>query len=412
MNPSRVFVFTLGTLSAIGGFIDIGDLVADAQVGARFGLRLAWVTLFSVAGIMCFAEMAGRVALKTQRPALALARSRFGPRYALFGLIGSLLVTGLLITAELSGVALALELASSVHYLAWIPVVVLLVALVLWLLPFEAMERIYGVLGLTMLVYVVAVWKLAPDWQGLWSSATTLKPVASESWPVYLFFVVTLIGAQMTPYEMFFFSSGAVESRWRPKDLVEMRINVIVGFPLGGLLAIAIQAVAFLVFFEPGVRVEHLSETALPVGIALGKIGLVIAIVGIFAATFGATLETLLASSYDIAQYFGWSYGKLQVPARAARFTTVTLVLLLASGAFALTSINPITVTIVAVACSAALLPFLFLPVLLVANDRELMGELANGWLSNAVGMITIALSLLVSVAAIPLLILTRGGTA
>jgi len=78
----------------------LGDLVADAQVGARFGLRLAWVTLFTVAGIMCFSEMAGRVAIKTRRPALALARSRLGPRYGLFGLVGSLLVTGLLVMLQ------------------------------------------------------------------------------------------------------------------------------------------------------------------------------------------------------------------------------------------------------------------------------------------------------------------------
>jgi manganese transport protein len=259
---------------------------------------------------------------------------------------------------------------------------------------------------------VVAVWQLDPDWSSLWSSAGTPSPGTGESWAVYAFFVVALVGAQMTPYEMFFFSSGAVESRWRPKDLVEMRINVIVGFPLGGLLAIAIQAVAFLVFFEPGVRVEHISQTALPAAVALGKVGLIIAIVGIFAATFGATLETLLASSYDIAQYFGWSYGKVQAPVRASRFTTVTLVLLLGSAALALTTINPITITIVAVSCSAALLPFLFLPVLLIANDRTVMGDLANGRLSNAVGTATIGLTILVSVAALPLLVLTRGGTA
>jgi hypothetical protein len=57
VKPSKLFAFTLGTLSAIGGFIDIGDLVADAQVGARFGLRLAWVTVLSVVGIACYAEM-------------------------------------------------------------------------------------------------------------------------------------------------------------------------------------------------------------------------------------------------------------------------------------------------------------------------------------------------------------------
>lgn len=407
----RLFAFTLGTLSAIGGFIDIGDLVADAQVGARFGLRLAWVTLFSVAGIMCFSEMAGRVAIKTQRPALALARSRLGPRFALFGLIGSLFVTGLLVMAELAGVALALQLATSISYLFLVPVAAILVLVVVWRLPFETMERLYGILGLTMLVFVVAVFQLDPDWSTMAESATTISPTASESWATYLFFVVTLIGAQMTPYEMFFFSSGAVDHRWRPRDLWEMRINVIVGFPLGGLLAVAIQAVAFLVFFEPGIAVEHLSQTALPVAVALGKIGLIVAIIGIFAATFGATLETLFATSYDVAQYFGWSYGKVQPPARASRFVTTMLAMLIGATALALTTLNPITVTIVAVVCSASLLPFLFLPVLLVANDREVMGELANGRLSNAVGVFTLAFSCVVAALAFPLLILTKGGT-
>jgi manganese transport protein len=359
---------------------------------------------------MCFAEMSGRIALKTQRPAFALARSRLGPRFALFGLVGSFLVTGLLVMAELSGIAFALQLATSIHYLLWVPIAAGLVLLVIWTLPFELMERIYGVLGLTMLVFVVAVWKLGPDWSALWSSATSPTPVAGESWGAYLFFVVVLIGAQMTPYEMFFFSSGAVESRWRPKDLGEMRSNVIIGFPLGGLLAVAIQAVAYLVFFDAGVHVEHVSQTAMPVAIALGKLGLAVAIVGIFAATFGATLETLFATGYDVAQYFGWSYGKMQSPARTARFMTVTVLLLLVSTGLALTTLNPITVTIVAVVLSAALLPFLFLPVLLVGNDRTVMGELANGRLSNAVGTATLAVSVIVSLAAFPLLVLTRSG--
>jgi manganese transport protein len=408
---SRIFVFTLGTLSAIGGFIDIGDLVADAQVGARFGLALAWVTVVSVIGIMCYSEMAGRIALKTQRPALALARSRLGPRFAFFGLLGSLVVTGLLVMAELAGVALALQLATSIHYLLWVPVAAVLVAVVIWTLPFQMMERLYGLLGLTMLVFVVAVWQLEPDWGRVWESASSIKPTAEESWATYLFFMVTLIGAQMTPYEMFFFSSGAVDHRWRPKNLWEMRTNVLVGFPLGGLLAVAIQATAFLVFFDAGIQVEHVSQTALPVAVSLGQIGLIIAIVGIFAATFGATLETLFASGYDIAQFHGWSYGKLQKPARAARFTTTMLALLLAATALALTTINPITVTIVAVSCSAALLPFLFLPVLLVGNDRAVMGELANGRLSNAVGVCVLLISSAVAALAVPLLVLTKGGT-
>jgi Mn2+/Fe2+ NRAMP family transporter len=410
VKASKLFGFTLGTLSAIGGFIDIGDLVADALVGARFGLRLAWVTLLSVVGIMCYSEMSARIAIRTRRPAFDLVRSRLGPRYALAALAGAFLVTGLLVSAELSGVALALQLASDVHYLLWVPVAATAVAVVIWALPFETMERIYGLLGLTMLVFVVAVWQLGPDWGQLLRSATTVGPVAGESWPVYFFFVVTLIGAQMTPYEMFFFSSGAIESRWGREDLGEMRFNVAVGFPLGGLLAIAIQVVAFLVFFPAGIQVEHISQTVLPVAVGMGKLGLAVALVGVFAATFGATLETLFSTGYTIAQFFGWSYGEVQPPARAARFTVTVAVLLLTAIALALTTINPVTVTIYAVVFSSMLLPFAFLPVLLVGNDREVMGELANGRLSNAIGTVTLAASVVVAAAAFPLLVLTRAG--
>lgn len=410
MNPSRLFAFTLGTLSATGGFLDIGDLVTDAQVGARFGLSLSWVTVLSAVGIVCFAEMAGRIALTTQRPPMSVARSRLGPRYALGALVASFLITGLLVMAELSGAAFALELATSVHYLLWVPVVAVFLFVLIWMLPFEAMERIYGILGLTMIVFIVAVWKLDPEWSRLFDSATSPKPAAGETWGVYLFFIAALIGAQMTPYESDFFGSGAVESRWRPNDIAEMRVNVLVGFPFGALIAIAIQAAAFIVFFDRGIQVEHVSQTALPVALALGKLGLAIAIIGIFAVTFGALLETLFAAAYDVAQYLGWSYGKLQSPAHSSRFMTLVIVLLIAASAFALTTINPITVTIVAVTISGALLPFMFFPLLLAGNDRRLMGDLANGRLSNAVGTVILAVSAVVAVAAFPLLILTRGG--
>ncbi len=252
---SKAFAFTLGTLSAIGGFIDIGDLVADAQVGARFGLRLAWVTVIATIGIVCFSEMAGRIAVKTQSPPLTLARSRLGPRYALGALVATFLVTGLLVMAELSGVALALQLASSVHYLLWLPVAAVALLVVAWSLPFKAMERLYGIVGLTMLVYVVAVWQIGPDWSELAGTAASASLPADETWTAYAFFAILLIGAQMTPYEMTFLAGGSVESHWRPKDLTEMRVNVLVGFPLGALIALAIQAVAFVAYFDRGIHV-------------------------------------------------------------------------------------------------------------------------------------------------------------
>ena len=58
----RIFEVFLGVLTAFGGFVDIGDLVANSETGARFGMRLAWVVVVGVIGIVIYAEMAGRVA--------------------------------------------------------------------------------------------------------------------------------------------------------------------------------------------------------------------------------------------------------------------------------------------------------------------------------------------------------------
>jgi hypothetical protein len=72
----KVVQITLGVLTAIGGFVDMGDLVANAETGARFRMNLAWVVLVGVVGIVVYAEMAGRVAAVSQRPVFELVRER------------------------------------------------------------------------------------------------------------------------------------------------------------------------------------------------------------------------------------------------------------------------------------------------------------------------------------------------
>ena len=67
-SVKKIIAVTLGVLSAIGGFVDIGDLVASVQSGARFGLALAWVLVVGVIGICAYAEMAGRVVAVSNRP--------------------------------------------------------------------------------------------------------------------------------------------------------------------------------------------------------------------------------------------------------------------------------------------------------------------------------------------------------
>jgi Mn2+/Fe2+ NRAMP family transporter len=406
----KIFGVALGILTAIGGFVDIGDLVTNALVGSRFGLSLAWVVVLGVIGIVVFSEMSGRVAAVSGRGTFDLVRERLGPRIGLANLLASMGVTFLTFIAEIGGVALAIEIATSVNYLLWVPVVAAALWIVLWRVRFSVLENAFGLVGLCLVVFAVALWKLDPDWSGLWDQVTSLAPPSGESWTSYSYYAVALFGAAMTPYEVFFFSSGGVEEHWGEKDLGTMRANVFLGFPLGGLLSLAVAAATAVVFLPVGVQVEALSQVPLPVAIALGKVGMVIALLGFFAATFGAACETGLSVGYSMAQFFGWSWGKFVAPRQAARFHAVVLLSTVVAVAVLLTTVDPVAVTEYSVVFSALALPLTYLPILIVANDPDYMGERVNGRLGNALGSVFFVVILVVAAAAIPLMILTRGG--
>jgi Mn2+/Fe2+ NRAMP family transporter len=407
----KVLQVTLGILTAIGGFVDIGDLVANAETGARFRMNLAWVVVVGVVGIVVYAEMAGRVAAMSQRPVFELVRERLGPRAGLLNLAASFFINFLTLTAEIAGVAIAISLVASIHYGLVLPLAGVLVWLVIWRMPFEWMERVFGLAGLALAVFLVTVWKVGPDWGSLFDAAASPHVPAGESPFSYAYFGIALFGAAMTPYEVFFFSSGAVEERWTRRDLALNRANVYIGFPLGGLLSLALMASAHLVLAPRGVSVDDLAQVALPVAVVVGKLGLAAVLVGIFAATFGAALETALSAGYTVSQYLGWQWGKYVRPREAARFHLVVVLAILGATLFALSGVDPVKVTEYSIVLSAAALPLTYFPILVIANDPEYMGDRTNGRTLNAIGFVYLVVLVLVAAATLPLMIITRGGS-
>ncbi|KRA31181.1 MULTISPECIES: NRAMP family divalent metal transporter [unclassified Nocardioides] len=406
----RYFAVLLGVLTAIGGFVDIGDLVTNAQAGARFGWSLVWVVVLGVLGICVFAEMSGRIAAVSHRATFDLVRERLGPRMGLLNLFGSMSVTFLTFIAEIGGVALALQLLSSVSHVLVAMFVAAAVWIVLWRAKFSSIENVLGLMGLALIVFAVALWQLGPDWSELSSQLSPAEKPAAEGWAVYAFFGVALFGAAMTPYEVFFFSSGGVEERWTSKDIGVMRANVFLGFPLGGVLSVAIAGCAAVVFLPQGITVETLGQVGLPVAVALGKIGLAVVVLGFFAATFGAACETGLSVGYSLAQYSGFQWGKYVRPREAAGFHVVLLVATVLAAGVLLTGVDPIMVTEVSVVFSALALPLTYFPILVVANDPDYLGEHRNGRLANVLGVFYLVVITIASIAAIPLMVITSMG--
>jgi len=406
----RVFAVALGVLTAIGGFVDIGDLVTNAVVGSRFGMSLAWVVVVGVVGICLFANMSGRVAAVSGRATFEIIRERLGPRAGLANLGASFFINLMTMTAEIGGIALVLQLVTGVEPLLWMPLAAFAVWIVVWRAKFSQLENAAGLLGLSLIVFAVAVVMLGPDWGALTQQAVLPSVPASEHAASYWYYAVALFGAAMTPYEVFFFSSGAIEEGWKRRDLGQARLNVLVGFPLGGLLSLAIAASAAIVLLPQAIEVTSLSQVALPVMQAGGTIAFCFLVVGMLAAFFGAALETTLSSGYTIAQYFGWSWGKFRRPAKAARFHLVMIVGLVIALAVLLTGVDPVAVTEYSVVFSAIALPLTYIPILIISNDPDYMGGDVNTPAVNALALVYLVIIVVAAVAAIPLMIVSGAG--
>ncbi|HJQ30810.1 MAG TPA: divalent metal cation transporter [Pyrinomonadaceae bacterium] len=403
----------LGILTAMGGFVEVGELVFSVNAGAKFGFHLLWVVALGTIGIIAFCEMAGRVAAVKEQPVFNLIRERAGLNAGLVTLVAANLVNLLTCTAEIGGIALLWQLLSGWPY-RWLALLALVFLLaVVWILSFQWIERVFGLLGLLLCVYLGAAYYLRPDWTQVAAGFVPNVPrlESSSEYTLFAYFVVAILSSVLLPYEVYFYASGAIEDGWNPSDVNLNRIISIIGSVLGSLLAVALMVCGAQVFRPLGVEPQLPGEAALAASMTFGKAGLLAAIGGMFFAFAGAAIETALSGAYNLAQFFGWPWGKFRPARKAARFSLTWMITFALSALVIMTGVDPVSVVEYSIVFSVVILPFTYFPVLVIARDKELMGEEhANGRFANAVGWFYLAVITLAALAAVPLLIATRGG--
>ena len=185
--------------------------------------------------------------------------------------------------------------------------------------------------------------------------------------------------------------------------------NAIVGYGLGGTLSISLMIIGATVFLGHGISPEHLGTIALGAGDPLGKIGLLLALLGILFAVGGASIDTVFSGAYNLAQFCGWEWG--DTATRKARRGSLTwFVLLILAMGIVMTGVDPVVLTEYAVIFSVVALPLTYVPILLVANDRAYMGRYGNGRVANVLGLVYLVVIMVVALTAIPLMVLTNAG--
>ena len=397
----RFLQLSLGIVTSVGGFLEIGSITTAAQAGAQFGFQLAWSIALGTICIAFLVEMSGRFAACSKRTIPDAMRERFGARAYAVPFVGMLLVSILVLAAEISGVAAALELATGVAVPVWaVPVAVVAWSL-LWRATFGVIENGVSLLGLTTIVFAVAAIEMHPDHRLL--ARGLLPSLPTHDRTHYWFSAVSILGASITPSLYYFYSSGAIEEKW---DRTYLRVNrwiAGIGMSFGGVLSIAVLVLAAGLFHTIGKRVESYRDLTLLVTPLFGRTGFWLFVAALGIACFGASLEVALSFAYFTGQGFGWTWGEDLRPRDNARFgLTYSLILVLASIPVLLGA-RPLALTSLAMALTAATLPLGVLPFLVLMNDRTYLGKRTNGAVGNAVVLLISLLAMLLAVVTIPL---------
>jgi Mn2+/Fe2+ NRAMP family transporter len=402
----------LGILTAMGGFVEIGELTFALNAGVHFGYGLLWVVAVGTLGIIVYCEMAGRVAAVRKQPVFNLIRERAGFGAGLVTLVAANAVNLLTCAAEIGGVALVWQLLGGWPYRLLVVLALAFLLASVWLLKFEWIERVFGLGGLLLVVFLVVALREGPDWPALASGfvpRVSTAYAAPNPW-LFPYYAVALFSSILLPYETYFYAAGAIEDGWKPGDIPLNRVIVGIGFTLGSLLAVSLIAIGAQYFAAAHGEPQLPGLAAVAAGAELGVAGGLIAIGGMFFAFAGAAIETALSGAYNLAHFLGWPWGKAKKPREAGRFSFAWIVIFSLAALIISTGIDPVQVVEYSIVFSVIILPFTYFPLLAIASDKRVMGEHANGRVANALGWTYLTLVSAAALAAIPLLIATHGG--
>lgn len=398
----KLLEISLGVVTSVGGFLEIGSLATAVQAGAAFGFQLVWAIVLGTVCVIFLVEMAGRFGAVSHHTITDGIRERFGFNFFVWPLLASVLLNFLVLAAEIGGVSIALELATGIGYQWWALPAAFVAWLFLWKGTFGFIEKGVSMLGLVTLCFVVAAIMLKPDWGDVAAGAVPSLPQHDRA--SYWFMAVSILGASISPYLYMFYSSGAIEDQWDKSYLGTNRAIAGLGMSFGGAISVSALIVAALVLSAHGIHnIDDYNQLPLTLVQIFGFWGFVLFTASLGIACFGASLEIGLQQAYLIAQGFGWNWGENQKPRDNPGFASVyTLSLLLAALPIAI-GFDPLRITILSMALTAASLPLTVVPFLFLMNDKRYVGEHRNGVISNVAVVFVIALGFVLAVVTIPL---------
>jgi NRAMP (natural resistance-associated macrophage protein)-like metal ion transporter len=400
---TRLLVF----LAVVGpGFItanvdnDAGGIFTYSQAGAQFGYSLLWTMIPITIALVVVQEMAARMGAVTGKGLSDLIREEFGFRLTFIVMV-TLVVTNFgNVVAEFAGIASSMELFGLSKY-----IVVPVAAVIVWALvvrgTYRSVEKIFLTASAFYVCYIIAGLLAHPDWKAAAFATVTRPQAAGIRNYGYLYMVIGLVGTTIAPWMQFYLQASIVEKGITVRQYRASWWDVVLGCIFTDIVAwFIIVACAATLYANGHHDISSGADAAQALRPLAGEYAYLLFAAGLFNASLFAASILPISTAYAVCEGLGLESGLDKEFHEAPVFYWLYTLLIVAGAGFLLIPRLPLVyVSVLSQVANGVVLPIVLVFMLLLTNDRELMGEHVNTRGFNIVAWVTVVVMIALTIA-------------
>jgi Mn2+/Fe2+ NRAMP family transporter len=377
---------------------DAGGIFTYAQAGAQYGYDLIWLLAVTTLALAVVQEFNARLGVVTGKGLADLIRERFGVRITVLAMLLLLAANIATTVAEFAGIALAGEAFNISRYIT-----VPLAAIMVWFLvlrgTYAVVEKVFLALGLVYFSYIISGWLVHPDWGQVLQH--TVHPQTSILNTSYLLLAVALVGTTITPWMQFYLQASVVDKGLRVSELQYARADVFIGSLVTDVIAFFIIVATAATLHAHGItNIADAKQAAEGLAPFAGQFAKALFVAGLVGASLLAASVLPLSTAYAVTEAFGWERGVGNTIREAPAFFIIFTGLIVIGAVAILVPGLPLTaVTVLSQDVDGLILPAILVFMLILINDKRVMGKYANGMFANIVGGVTIGAVIVLALA-------------
>ena len=375
---------------------DAGGIATYSIAGAHFGYSFLWIVIPVVLALIVIQEMSARMGAVTGKGLADLIREKFGAKITFYVMI-ALLITNLANTiAEFAGVAAAVEIFGVSKYIS-VPISALLVWVLVVKGTYKSVEKVFLIACLFYVAYVISGFMANPNWAEVGKELVTPHFQFDNA---YIYMLIGLVGTTIAPWMQFYMQSAVVEKGIDIDNYRQARWDVYIGCIMAGVVVFFILVACASTLYPAGIKVKDAADAALALKPVAGNYFSWLFSFGLFNASLFAASVLPLSTAYYVCEGLGFETGVDSSFEEAPQFYSLYTAILVIGAVLVLIPDLPLfKIMVFSQVINGMLLPVILIFMLILINDKDLMGEFVNGKWGNFVAGATSAILILLTIA-------------